>query len=186
MPGQMPGDGALSCTGWPVDGYNEVSLGLLFASFVQPHPRFFVPCLVRLLKNRFPLAPDRPAAASVGRLLRAAGRASLRGEDDLAIAFTPLALPVRLLHVVPVGLPARCEPLPFETREAEPVDRDPLVCDVPLLECVAPLLECGAAWAPLPLCFPFFAPFQRAPETDRVPLCIRVDPGRASEVLRAG
>ena len=58
----------------------------------------------------------------------------MRGEDALAIAFAPLALPVRLLHVVPVGLPLRCEPLPFETREEELAERDPLlVCDVPLL-----------------------------------------------------
>jgi hypothetical protein len=171
MAGQVSGDGALSRTGWSVEGYNEVSFGLLLGSFVQPHPRFFVPCLLRLLKNRLPLAPDRPVAASVGRLLRAAGRASLRAEAVLATAFTPLALAVRLLHVAPVGLPFRCEPLPFETREGDPVDRVPLlVCDE----------------ARLPLCFPLFAALQRVLEAERVPFCIRVEPERESEALRAG
>lgn len=127
MAGQMLGYSALARTGWPVYGYNEVSLGLLLGSLVQHHPRFLVPCLLRLLKNRLPLAPDRPAEANAGRLLRAAGRASLRVEVVFPTAFTLFALAVRLLHAAPVGLPLRREPLPFETCEEDPVDRVPLL-----------------------------------------------------------
>jgi hypothetical protein len=143
----------------------------LLGSSVQPHPRFFVPCLLRLLKNRLPLVADRPVAASAGRLLRGAGRASLRAEAVLPTVFTPLALAVRLLHAAPVGLPLRREPVPFETREEGPVDR-------------APLLVCEVAW--LPFCLPFFGALQRVFEAERVPLCIRVEPERTSEALRAG
>jgi hypothetical protein len=126
--------------------------------------------LLRLLKNRLPVAPDRPAEANAGRALRAAGRASLRAETVLATAFTPLALTVRLLHAAPVGFPLRCEPLPFETREEDPVDR-------------VPLLACDEGW--LPFCFPFFAALQRVLEAERVPFCVRAEPDRGSEALRA-
>ena len=118
MTGQVPGDGALACAGGPVNGYYEVSLWLLLlGGFFRTHPRFFVPCLLRLLKKRLAVVavrptvvrPDavRPAAVSAGRLLRAAGRASLRGEVDLATGFMLLPFPFLLAHAGPVGLPLR-------------------------------------------------------------------------------
>jgi hypothetical protein len=127
--------------------------------------------LLRLLKNRLPLVPDRPAAASVGRLLRT-GRTSLRAVDDFAIGFTVLALPVRLLHEAAVDLPLRWAPLPFETREEVPVERAPL-----------PLRD-GAC---VPLCFPFLAGApQRVPAADRALFGVRLDVDRVSGLRRAG
>jgi hypothetical protein len=125
--------------------------------------------LLRLLKNLLPLAPDLPAAASVGRLLRT-GRTSLRAEEDFAIGFTLLALPVRFVQEDVVDLPLRWAPLPFEAREAAPAERVPL-----------PLRDAAC----VPLCFPFFAAPQRGPEAARALLCERLEVDRASEPRRA-
>ena len=114
-------------------------------------------------------ARSLPAAASVGRLLRT-GRTSLRAEDDFAIGFTLLALPVRLFQEDVVDLPLRWVPLPFDAREAVPAARVPL-----------PLRD-GAC---VPLCFPFFAAPHRAPAAGRALLCERLDADRASEGRRA-
>jgi len=168
MTGQVSCDGAFSRTCRPVDGYHEVALGLVLGSSVQLHPRFFVPCLLRLLKNRLPPVAERPAEANAGRLLRAAGRASFRADAVLATGFAPLAPPVRLVHEGPVGLPLWRTPLPLETRE-DPVAR------VPLLVCDEVCVLFG---------FPLFEALQRGPEGGRVPFCVRVEPGRASEALR--
>jgi hypothetical protein len=59
----------------------------------------------------------------------------------------------------------------LEAREEDPVDR-------------VPLLVCDEAW--LPFCFPLFEALHRVPEAGRVPFCVRTEPERVSEALRAG
>ena len=53
------------------------------------------------MKNRFPDAPERPAAANVGRLLRAGPFREAAG----------LAFELRLLQDGPEGFAVRCDPL---------------------------------------------------------------------------
>jgi len=115
-----------------------------------------------------PPVAERPAEANAGRLLRAAGRESFRADAVLASGFALLALPVRLAHEGPVGLPVWRAPLPFETRE-DPVAR------VPLLGCDEVCELFG---------FALFEALHRGPEAGRVPLCVRAEPGRESEALR--
>jgi hypothetical protein len=123
-----------------------------------------------LLKYRFPLAPDRPAAASMGRLLRT-GRTSLRTEDDFAIGFAVLAVEVRFVHVVADVLPLRWAPFPLVEREEDPVERAPL-----------PLRDGACA----PLCVPFFVAGQRGvDDAERALLFARPEDGRASELRRS-
>jgi hypothetical protein len=96
----MAGDSTLTRPCRTVNGYYEVPFALkLLGRIFRVHPRFFVPCLVRLLKNRLPLAAVRPAAAREGRLLRAE-RVSFRADAGF-----PFADPVRLLHEGVEGLP---------------------------------------------------------------------------------
>ena len=172
MAGQVSRDGALSRTGRPVDGNNDVSLGLQLGGLVRTHPRFFVPCLLRLLKNRLPLAPDRPAAASVGRLLRAPG-VLLCGPQTTLRPASP-SWRCRCACSTKAPSTCRCGAHRCRLKRAKklPVERVPLLV---------------ARGMSVPFCFPFFEALQRGLDADRVPLCgLDWKPGAHQKLRRAG
>ena len=154
MTGQMAGKCALACASRSINSYDEVALRLLRRRLFLAHPRFLAPgrapadrllFLGRLLKKRLPLAPERPAAVSEGRLF-AAGRALLREAGGLGFA-----VPGRLVQDCAEDLAGRCED-------------DPLLLERPF----------DADACPLPECLPFFAPFQRDSADGRDPFFLRV------------
>jgi hypothetical protein len=118
MPGQMPGNCALSSAGWSVNGYDYLPARFSGArrAFFRAHPRFFefglALCLdgaVKPYRLLFPaLAPAERAGLRLLRAERASGRASFR-----------LALPLRRRlppRAVPLDLPAVLLSWPFPLR----------------------------------------------------------------------
>jgi len=145
MPGQVPGDGALSRTGRTINGYDNFSGRPQSAqrAIVQTHARFFVSCLDfalgRAVKPYRLLFPTLVPAVSAGlRLLRtgrASGRASLRSAPPfrlalalrafapgLAAALAPLLWPLRPLQAAAEGFAVRAPDPPLVGRAALPLE----------------------------------------------------------------